>query len=53
MPKPQLSLFENTECKVCGCKVDNNQVTCVECTEAWMEYYLNKERLNDKNIKKE
>jgi len=37
MPKPQLSLFENTECKVCGCKVNNNQVTCVGCTEEWLK----------------
>jgi predicted amidophosphoribosyltransferase len=35
--KPQLSLFENKFCDICGKKVPNNQVTCKPCAKEWVE----------------
>ncbi len=33
--KPQISLFPNTHCVVCGVEVKNNVVTCDKCTDDW------------------
>ena len=36
-PKPQLSLFPNATCQLCGVEVENNIVTCQECAEEWIK----------------
>jgi predicted amidophosphoribosyltransferase len=43
--KPQLSLFENSNCTQCGAEIEEGFIYCNDCAEAWVEKYLNPEQL--------
>ena len=38
--KPQLSLFENSNCTQCGKKIELNFIYCIECEKKWIDKYL-------------
>lgn len=46
--KPQLSLFENSECTQCGKKIEKDHVYCHDCAKAWVDKYLNADQLDKK-----
>lgn len=42
--KPQISLFPNTHCVMCGVEVKDNVVTCNKCTDKWTKKYANSKK---------
>lgn len=42
--KPQLSLFDNSNCTQCNTPIEKGFVYCAQCEEIWKEKYLNTDK---------
>lgn len=47
--KPQLSLFPNSNCTQCGKEIEKDYIYCNDCAQAWVDKYLNADRLDGSN----